>query len=259
MPFNTQPLLACDTTVNVTISFGGKNWVISPADFQLSQLTRTQCLGAFFELATGSSAPSWIVGDTFLVRLIYFFFHRQVNPALLVHRKMFIPSSAMTHFQSDLLNSPIQLWARAVSGKLLPLLSVLSQRLSLLLLLGALRQNFNPLQALWTTILLKRSLLWWHFVLPVLLLPDTCFSLAIWRISVILMLNCSWWTCMCPLGTLVVCSIHILLVRNVVLEALVCAVCQVNQKPKIPGLGIQRVSGSGLDGLLLAKICRCFS
>jgi hypothetical protein len=49
------------------MSFGGKNWTISPADFQLSRLTRTQCLGAFFELTTGSSTPSWIVGDTFLV------------------------------------------------------------------------------------------------------------------------------------------------------------------------------------------------
>ncbi|KAF8801329.1 aspartic peptidase A1 [Phlegmacium glaucopus] len=56
----------CNTTVNVQMSFGGKNWTISPADFQLSKLTRTQCLGAFFELTTGSSAPSWIVGDTFL-------------------------------------------------------------------------------------------------------------------------------------------------------------------------------------------------
>ncbi|KAF9482635.1 aspartic peptidase A1 [Pholiota conissans] len=57
----------CDTTVNVTLSFGGsRSWTISPADFRLSRLTRTSCLGAFFELSTGSSAPSWIVGDTFL-------------------------------------------------------------------------------------------------------------------------------------------------------------------------------------------------
>jgi len=59
---------ACDTTVNVSLSFGGsKSWTVSPADFQLSRLTRASCLGAFFELSTGSSAPSWVVGDTFLV------------------------------------------------------------------------------------------------------------------------------------------------------------------------------------------------
>jgi len=48
------------------MSFGGKNWTISPADFQLTKLVGNQCLGAFFEISTGSSAPSWIVGDTFL-------------------------------------------------------------------------------------------------------------------------------------------------------------------------------------------------
>jgi cathepsin D len=32
----------------------------------LTQLSKKQCLGAFFELETGTSAPSWIVGDTFL-------------------------------------------------------------------------------------------------------------------------------------------------------------------------------------------------
>ncbi|KAF8624021.1 hypothetical protein AX17_007227 [Amanita inopinata Kibby_2008] len=57
----------CDTAVNVTVSFGnGKSWAISPADFRLSRLTQDQCLGAFFELTTGGSAPSWIFGDTFL-------------------------------------------------------------------------------------------------------------------------------------------------------------------------------------------------
>ncbi|KNZ77400.1 Cathepsin D [Termitomyces sp. J132] len=56
----------CDTTVNATMSFGGRSWPISEADFRLSQLTQALCLGAFFELNTGASAPSWIVGDTFL-------------------------------------------------------------------------------------------------------------------------------------------------------------------------------------------------
>ncbi|TFK52001.1 acid protease [Heliocybe sulcata] len=56
----------CTTEVNVSMSFGGQSWSISPKDFQLTQLSSTQCLGAFFELSTGGSAPAWIVGDTFL-------------------------------------------------------------------------------------------------------------------------------------------------------------------------------------------------
>jgi len=56
----------CSTTVSVTLSFGGKNWAISSADFQMGQLTSSVCLGAFFQLDTGTSSPNWIVGDTFL-------------------------------------------------------------------------------------------------------------------------------------------------------------------------------------------------
>jgi hypothetical protein len=53
------------------MSFGGKNWTIDPADFRLQKLSSTECLGAFFEIDTGSSAPAWIVGDTFLVRFLF--------------------------------------------------------------------------------------------------------------------------------------------------------------------------------------------
>ncbi|PBK99083.1 aspartic peptidase A1 [Armillaria gallica] len=56
----------CDTDVNVTMSFGGKSWSISNDDFQLTQISQSECVGAFFELTTGNSAPAWIVGDTFL-------------------------------------------------------------------------------------------------------------------------------------------------------------------------------------------------
>ncbi|EIN09402.1 acid protease [Punctularia strigosozonata HHB-11173 SS5] len=56
----------CDTDVTVQMSFGGRLWAIDPADFRLAQLSQNTCLGAFFALDTGSSAPSWIVGDTFL-------------------------------------------------------------------------------------------------------------------------------------------------------------------------------------------------
>ena len=56
--------------MSVTLSFGGKDWSISPADFQLAQVSSSQCLGAFFEFSSSSTAPSWIVGDTFLVRIL---------------------------------------------------------------------------------------------------------------------------------------------------------------------------------------------
>jgi len=56
----------CNTQVNVTMTFGGRSWPISPSDFKLTQVSDSQCVGAFFEMTTGSNAPAWIVGDTFL-------------------------------------------------------------------------------------------------------------------------------------------------------------------------------------------------
>jgi len=59
----------CSLSVNVSLSFGGRTWTIDPKDFRLAQLNNgpnSRCLGAFFQLETGSSAPSWIIGDTFL-------------------------------------------------------------------------------------------------------------------------------------------------------------------------------------------------
>jgi len=56
----------CATKVNVAISFGGPSWSVSPNDFKLTQVSNSQCVGAFFEMQTGGDAPSWIVGDTFL-------------------------------------------------------------------------------------------------------------------------------------------------------------------------------------------------
>lgn len=49
------------------MTFGGQTWPISSADFLLQAMGNGQCIGAFFELTTGGSAPAWIVGDTFLV------------------------------------------------------------------------------------------------------------------------------------------------------------------------------------------------
>jgi hypothetical protein len=62
--------LACSTTVNVELSFGGSTWSISPEDFAFTTLSSgsTECVGAFFETTTGSGAPTWIIGDAFLVR-----------------------------------------------------------------------------------------------------------------------------------------------------------------------------------------------
>lgn len=67
-------LYPCDADVNVALAFGGRTWGIEPADFRLAQVNQQTCLGAFFELATGSNAPAWIVGDTFLVSRLRFFF-----------------------------------------------------------------------------------------------------------------------------------------------------------------------------------------
>jgi len=59
----------CDNDVTVSLRFGSSsnNWPISPDDFEFEPLGNGSCLGAFFEIDTsGTSAPSWIVGDTFL-------------------------------------------------------------------------------------------------------------------------------------------------------------------------------------------------
>jgi cathepsin D len=68
----------CTTAVNVAISFGGPSWPISPADFQLTKISSSQCVGAFFELNTSGSAPNWIIGDTFLKNVYSVF---RYNPA----------------------------------------------------------------------------------------------------------------------------------------------------------------------------------
>ncbi|KAF8201354.1 aspartic peptidase domain-containing protein [Mycena galopus ATCC 62051] len=64
----------CSTQVNVTLSFGGQAWPINPEDMNLGPVEEGSsfCVGAFFDISLGSSstatetAPSWVVGDTFL-------------------------------------------------------------------------------------------------------------------------------------------------------------------------------------------------
>ena len=97
-------LSACDTSVTVSLSFGGKNWTISSADFRLTTLSNGKCLGAFFELATGASAPPWIIGDTFLVN--YFILHSLPS---LTTPFVFIPTRKMCTLYFDTTRSRLVL------------------------------------------------------------------------------------------------------------------------------------------------------
>ena len=63
----------CRTRLNVTISFGGREWPISEEDmnFGRTQFGSSDCLGAIFDLTRGtnigsSGGPGWVVGATFL-------------------------------------------------------------------------------------------------------------------------------------------------------------------------------------------------
>ncbi|CAE6437176.1 unnamed protein product [Rhizoctonia solani] len=59
-------LYPCSTSVTITMTFSSRTWSIDPADFMLMRATNSMCVGAFFALNLSGSAPSWIVGDTFL-------------------------------------------------------------------------------------------------------------------------------------------------------------------------------------------------
>ncbi|KAH7907299.1 aspartic peptidase domain-containing protein [Hygrophoropsis aurantiaca] len=69
----------CTTDVAVTISYGGTAWPISSEDMNLGSISLStstsssatqMCVGGIFDVGssvgTGSGAPAWIVGDTFL-------------------------------------------------------------------------------------------------------------------------------------------------------------------------------------------------
>jgi len=66
----------CDTNVNITMSFGGRSWSISSADFAMTQASGNRCIGGFFVL--DGSNPAWIIGDTFLKNVYSVF---RYNPA----------------------------------------------------------------------------------------------------------------------------------------------------------------------------------
>ena len=87
------------------MSFGGRSWPINPLDFNVGQISNGPnpfCQGAIFDLSQGSnnipgsSSPTWVVGDTFLVRhlsyLILFFFFLIINLEKRVLGVPFLPS-----------------------------------------------------------------------------------------------------------------------------------------------------------------------
>ncbi|RDX49660.1 acid protease [Lentinus brumalis] len=64
--YHTYP---CNTNVTVTMNFGKRIivWPILNADLLLMQVSGNSCVGGFFPLdMSGTSAPLWSIGDTFL-------------------------------------------------------------------------------------------------------------------------------------------------------------------------------------------------
>jgi hypothetical protein len=96
---------ACNTKLEVTISFGGTAWPINSADMNLGQVPggSDQCMGGIFDVSTGAdigngNGPDWIVGDTFLVSL--HFTGRLIEPSTeSSKRKMSIQFSAKAHLR----------------------------------------------------------------------------------------------------------------------------------------------------------------
>ncbi|KAJ7230114.1 aspartic peptidase domain-containing protein [Mycena pura] len=59
----------CSTAVNITVSFGGRAWAISPDDINFGPISSgsSQCFGAIISISdTGNSVPNWIFGINFL-------------------------------------------------------------------------------------------------------------------------------------------------------------------------------------------------
>ncbi|KAG8214186.1 aspartic peptidase domain-containing protein [Butyriboletus roseoflavus] len=63
----------CTTDVNISISFGGTTWTINAADMNFGTIdlqSGQMCIGGIFDMPeadlSGSSLPSWVIGDVFL-------------------------------------------------------------------------------------------------------------------------------------------------------------------------------------------------
>jgi hypothetical protein len=78
---------ACETSLNVTISFGGPFWPIAPQDMNLGPIDNGLCLGGIFILNDYDLRyPDWILGDVFLVSFVSL----MLLHSSLCTRKMFI-------------------------------------------------------------------------------------------------------------------------------------------------------------------------
>ncbi|OJA13873.1 hypothetical protein AZE42_12977, partial [Rhizopogon vesiculosus] len=59
----------CNTSITVSMSFGGTDWGISPVDMNVGTVTSDMCAGAIFDagiLNDDGVGDLWLVGDTFL-------------------------------------------------------------------------------------------------------------------------------------------------------------------------------------------------
>ncbi|KAK7026274.1 aspartic peptidase domain-containing protein [Favolaschia claudopus] len=58
----------CSTTLNVSVSFGGRSWTLDPAELNggSDNLPSGQCLGAIIGLDESEDPPGWIFGEPFL-------------------------------------------------------------------------------------------------------------------------------------------------------------------------------------------------
>ncbi|KAK7063493.1 aspartic peptidase domain-containing protein [Favolaschia claudopus] len=76
-------LYPCSTTLNVSVSFGGRSWTLDPAELNAGKLSTVgndsdpQCFGAI-EIGEAEDQPGWVFGEAFL-RGVYTVL-RQGNP-----------------------------------------------------------------------------------------------------------------------------------------------------------------------------------
>ncbi|KAL6299535.1 aspartic peptidase domain-containing protein [Sparassis latifolia] len=111
--FYTYP---CSTSVNVTLTFGASAiaWPISPADFAFEQASGGTCVGAFFAVdVQGSSAPAWIVGDTFLKNVYAVF---RASPASVGFARLSSTALAMNGVNSATPSATVGSAAATASG-----------------------------------------------------------------------------------------------------------------------------------------------
>lgn len=74
----------CNSSVNVNFRFGGKNYSMTPDDFNLGPFgSNGRCLGSVFELelsGASKSLISWVIGDSFLKNVLSVY--RFIPPAV---------------------------------------------------------------------------------------------------------------------------------------------------------------------------------